>query len=696
MNPAVLVMADNMIYHSAESLWLALITRAGLDVGGAEATGRSLLRWRKDRERSARGAPYDVGLADDLRAALFGSAEGSLLSLLKTSKPPISAETLLRAFLRALQPFALMKVDILEMLSAAGARASDSNIKIRFQFDESEDPLDLLLQEFREQIETVERVAVEVRTCAWTPSDFWRLPRVAEDLIGGYGDELMGPLAPGDDVIQRWRERYMATRRYEPFPEMAPLGFDPLDVRLRTVVALLQDMLAAFRRHGDDRDALRDAGYGPSGETIDPIGLSIRDLYLTESDLWVSAMAEWLLRLRAAVLSPRVDRALLVAKIVKEVDAIIPPADGPTSLIEQLQSRLDEILNLPIWKRRNEVYAVWIGSQIWQALKNAWDFRFHVHDDTLSFAFGGVHLATLIGANSNDVIQWWTELRTPATRLPSGKRTTGIQPDYRLQRAPFSHPESDVLIVEVKQYKQSGKANFVAAIEDYAFACPKARVILANYGPISAATVGALSASAQQRSGLFSHVRPDRAAEASALREAMLQAVPAALGRAPVVVPTARAAESEVVRGTIHRVELTWDSSPRDLDLHVLGDDGQGLDRIDVHYGDPLYRTRIVYHGDVTNGFGPETVSVDDLHGSYLVCVHQFSLDGSIATGDVEVKIFRFEPDDPESMYIHCSGTGSGRWWIVCRLDCFSGAVTPIDRLVSDPWAWRRRQRIAF
>src|SRR5215831_9817538 len=123
-----------MVYDSALQLWHALKERAGLNVADAA---------------------YDAALVDELKQKLFPGSVKPFEILLKAASPPVSAETLLRSFLKVVQPFSLMKIDILAMMSAAGSSKGDDNLKIRFHFSETEDPLDLLLRDFREQMEVI-------------------------------------------------------------------------------------------------------------------------------------------------------------------------------------------------------------------------------------------------------------------------------------------------------------------------------------------------------------------------------------------------------------------------------------------------------------------------------------------------------------------------------------------------------------
>src|SRR5262249_46389395 len=158
-----------------------------------------------------------------------------------------------------------------------------------------------------------------------------------------------------------------------------------------------------------------------------------------------------------------------------------------------------------------------------------------------------------------------------------------------LRRSPLSEAHPDILVVEVKQYKESKKSNFVAAIEDYAFGCPNAQVLLANYGPGSAGTINAIPASRRARAAPLGDIRPDHNLESQQLRETIARVVqpsprpvsqPSQSTPAPAIaVPDA---PSIPLAGRFHRVELIWGPVPRDLDLHIF--EGRPCELAHVYY----------------------------------------------------------------------------------------------------------------
>jgi hypothetical protein len=668
------------IYENAQDLWPALIDQAGLDVKDNAAW------WRRYRiPRIENQDSYDSGLLYDLRASLFPGATGSLQSLLKAAAPPLSAEKLLRAFFATLRPFSMMKQDILEMMSAARARKGDDNIKVRFQLNESDAPLDLLLNEFRDQMETVERCIVVAPVRRWTTDELWRIARVAEERLPER-HEIQSLASPADRPIVDWIGQSRSTRRFESFPSRWRTGQDDLDRRLDVIVNLLDDISSAFRRYGSDYRSARDemerlersergaASGVDRGEEglVDPIGFTLRQLYFLESDFWLAAVGEWLLAVRIAVRRAGTSDAIAGA-VISELDDILPAVTGSTREREEIIRQLTDILNLPVWKKRHAVYAVWIGSQIWQALKERWHFTFHLDGDVLSFAFSGVHLATLSNPRSDEVLAWWTEFRTPAAGLPSGHRSQAIQPDYRIRRAPFSASDADVLVVEVKQYKRSSTANFSAALTDYAYACQKAGVLLANYGPISGRVFEALPNEYRRRIAVTAFVRPDKTDNCLAFHAQIRRFVRVSVGDAQAI-----------SAASIGKVELKWNAHPEDLDLHLFAIEAAEQEA-HICFSQREHGESIRLTGDIRDGLGPEALFFHRTTGKWLVCVNQFSDDGSLSSSGATINVFSNPGGTEKIVGFDCPNSGAGKWWIVCELDFGAGLVSPINYLAESP-----------
>ena len=94
-----------------------------------------------------------------------------------------------------------------------------------------------------------------------------------------------------------------------------------------------------------------------------------------------------------------------------------------------------------------------------------------------------------------------------------------------------------------------------------------------------------------------------------------------------------------VASGTI-RVVLTWGSVPRDLDGHLEGTTSQNKNS-HVFWSDMIAPDGAAkLDVDNTNGNGCETITINDINGSYKYYVNRFSSDGSIGSSGAVVKVY--------------------------------------------------------
>lgn len=272
--------------------------------------------------------------------------------------------------------------------------------------------------------------------------------------------------------VDEWLAAYDADR-YAPFPgsllpEVLP---DGLDNAARIVVAALHvvrsyghdrpSSLAEYRARGDS------PGHGDWGD-----GLSIGMIAQNETDYWLRTTVLILGRLMAGPESTRV----WFGTELKERFARLPR--------RRLNARIDvedlmRLLSLPAWRKRHELFAVWIATEIIAAAQGH-EVKVNHEEGELRFAFREAKIADIVSARP--ALSLFSERRTPLDS-PIGKgRKRSVQPDYGLWRERWTAEEC-VLVVEVKHYKKSDGRNFRDALVDYARAHPLAAVLLVNYGP---------------------------------------------------------------------------------------------------------------------------------------------------------------------------------------------------------------------
>jgi hypothetical protein len=430
-------------------------------------------------------------------------------------------------------------------------------------------------------------------------------------------------------------------------------------------------LLARFAIHGRTHDELHEAARGLSAEERDDATYSIYELWLIESDRWPGAIARLMCRVHDAVTAD--DQATL-RQFRDRVDEILPEVDDTEQAIS-LMHVLEDVLDLPVWKHRHEVYAIWLGAQLYRVLRdNGWHFRFHLVDDRLEFAFRGVHLATLWRGEREPELYWWTELRSDHSDLPNSHRTKGIQPDYRVLRAPMSMSMSmsnrDILVLEAKQHLRSSNKEFREAVEDYAHACPLAGVLLANYGPCSTGLMAKVASEARTRSAAHGHVHPGQPKAVGYLREDIDRVVDAAL------------------KGNVasafrlpYEITLTWGAYPADLDLHLFQEKRDYLS-----YSNPV-QADAELSTDVTSGHGPEIATLHAASGVYIAAVHQFSDDSDLSGSKAIVEI-TWGPRFDRSLLRFEVPAGVGRWWHVASIDLETGAITALQVRNDHAPAW--------
>ncbi|MFL6450435.1 MAG: hypothetical protein ACJ746_22555 [Bryobacteraceae bacterium] len=334
--------------------------------------------------------------------------------------------------------------------------------------------------------------------------------------------------------------------------------------------------------------------------------------------------------------------------------------------VSVLLEDLDEILSMPVWRRRHEVYSVWVGSRIVDALgKTA---TIHASDGIILFSFRATHLATL-PLGPGEGLQLWTELRTPL-RDPIGKgRKSGIQPDYVLTIGPSDDPSRSLIVVECKQYLRGSRRNFGAAVIDYARGHPNAFILLVNYGSWKGSLIDRrelLDGSGRPRTRIIGQFRPSSPAAIREFQAVFQERLPK---------PPARMEE-------VH-VQLTW-VAQTDLDLHCWLSTANAPDE-HICYSNRAYKSGDIeaeLNQDAQTGPASETVRFRGLgEGSIVVAVHNYSHASRIGEcgARVEVQIHGL------TLTISAPTLGDGDWWSVLKYEGGEDRLELVHALASQP-----------
>lgn len=518
------------IAETSAELWESLRTQAGLTV-------------------SAPGKPaaYDDTLMDALKSELFGERPEAFEDLLEAEPPAL--ERLLEAFLLTLAPFSRMMSDILVMFEAAAARRSDRNLRIRIDAEFNPAGLDFDLYSFRETVERLERAVVLRRRRMWHLNNAWSLSSLLADHLSA---DFRRSQEPHDPATLAWLAEMGRDHDFPMPPRPVLSGVEALDDLTAELWADFRSFQAASRRVTGRYSRVRDLkldGSGPSGWSADMLKEAAHDRWPSNEVRWFAFLAE---ALRDEPESPDLERC--VTELRQQVEAITSPPQP----VEDCRSVLSEVLALPVWKQRSELYSVWIASVLTKHLQ-PYGVEFQITGGVLAFPFRKQCFAK-VGADNEGPLELWSELRTPGENLLG--RKNAIQPDYRL-RFPSGEEtgEADLLVVECKQYKVSSPGNFSKAITDYGRATTSARIVLTNYGPVLPSVLERVDPEVAGRADAIGDVQPGgRGLEPFA--KTIQNIALAVFGTPP---------EPQATGLTMLSVDvaLAWQGHGVDLDLHV-------------------------------------------------------------------------------------------------------------------------------
>ncbi|HXF68667.1 MAG TPA: hypothetical protein VNK89_02575 [Thermoflexus sp.] len=428
----------------------------------------------------------------------------------------VSIERFIGAFFKAIEPYGRMMNELCVFFVRHGARRTNEGMRMLFDFGNGPKDLGFDLRHFREWAREWRRITQQVEVYDWDSGTLWELGRIfREQLTGPHTWENFYSRRP--QGTREWLDAYsQAYSRYgsegqwlfplpEPLPEPPRVDVPEIDTWLERAWRVWESVVRAYSAFGpsdlEEQEELRRTLELPDFDNWDP-----KMLRVLNSDRWPEVMAiglyGWAEDLRRFPLEERLNRARPALNRLNDLFSRIP---RQTRTVQQLTQALIELLHLPIWRRRHELYQVWVLTQIDEALK---PYRPKVHhvDGTLLFSFSGTHVATAECEEGN--LHIWSELRTPLKNPIGRGRKKGIQPDYTIALEPITNPLSTRVVVETKQYARASVRDFVEALIDYARGRPNARVILVNYGAAPEWILDYVPNELRQRTMLLGCFRP--------------------------------------------------------------------------------------------------------------------------------------------------------------------------------------------
>jgi hypothetical protein len=574
----------------------------------------------------------DGDVVESLRSDLALGSSTSLSQLLKD--PGLTVERFMAGLLRSLGPYSQMMDDLLRLLEVAGASTSDNSVAIEFDFGKAK-KYSLELDAFRAWRAEMNRVRRLVNERRWSVDDLWSLPASLW--------RFSGPAEPSE-----WEREYQRGRWPKAWLQPARTGLSWLDDPLAKVHRVWQEVLAESMALAPTPADLRELR-AYDEQIPSPVQLA--------NDDWLALMASIMEELpRYLDRLNRQDRERVARQIATGVERIFERVPRKLGVQDELVSQPFPFLNLPVWKKRDQLYSAWIFTQIAEALDDR-GLTYEVKEGKLSFAFAGSHLAT---TQRGMPIEVHAELRTPLLRRSDVSGRKAIQPDYSIIAA--STPDvkgATYAVVEVKQYSAYAGPNFKKAAIDYCAGRPNATVLLACYGPVGQSFTRTLPKRTKPRVIPVAHLRPQNLAERVQFQTALAESLDRHEPQGGIR-----------LQRELRAIRLTW-AAPIDLDLHVAVQDSQGSWRR-VSYqsrGSASSEPFATLDADRLTG-GSETVTVHRQSQAYRVLVHRFSGEGSMAAAAAQIEIvtgarpLTFSPP-----------SGDGPVWHVCDIDVSSGRL---------------------
>ena len=427
---------------------------------------------------------YDQSIEKNMKDAL-GLPENADLRELES-------EAVLSAFFNVMSPFSLMYEDILRLYEICRVNSGKTNIEIEI-IPENLDSTRIQMENFIEAIEKLETIRSQQKLAYLSSKALTKLLELC-------GEECQEKQGINDAQYNRWVEEYYGQK--DRWPE-GKLDYEriarglPIEEALIKGYAFWKRLFLFYRMSGIDRENWQ------VDQVKDP---SARALLQPEANHCLQRILSKLYYIAESYqCSPESQE-----KVREQLQDFLSEYRETTEYVDETTKSWETFLKLPVWKKRYEVYSIWIFSKIVSAFDES-ELIFHVEDGKLTFPFSGKCLATL--KLNNRQLDIWTELKTKAIIKPIGKgRKDGIKPDYSIVCGDSKQIEDTVVVVECKQYKRASAENFTAAIIDYAANRPNAKVLLVDYGAINLSKESMETVEKSRASGrysMYSAYRPD-------------------------------------------------------------------------------------------------------------------------------------------------------------------------------------------
>lgn len=411
----------------------------------------------------------------------------------------ISIEAFTGALFSTMEPFTKMLVDIYKLFEQQGITSTNNTVKIVFDFEGHGLNLEFDVEHFKEVLSRYRHLKQLLTFYEW------KEPKLRE-LSNLFPHNWTYKVK--DAGVKKWVDAYIEKGDILAPDIVLPATDDEaLDRNLAQVMRLWKAVVTEQLSYSNKRETVKDKTRYWSDDTFkeDPEQRDLKDVYFITSDAWPAFMLQSAAAfIESLDVMPFSARHEAVEKLNQQLTAYFNTLPVTEKEADVLAEELIDILNLPEWKKRYDLYNVWVLTLLYKAMAPLQPTMHHANGQLL-LKFSGTHITTLETADGP--LSLWSELRSPL-KNPAGKsRENSMQPDYSFCINQGSGHETGVAVIECKQYQKASRSNFVNAVNDYGKGRTDAAIFLVNYGPVHITSNWTLDY--PDRSFIFGNVKPD-------------------------------------------------------------------------------------------------------------------------------------------------------------------------------------------
>jgi hypothetical protein len=398
-----------------------------------------------------------------------------------------------------MEPFTKMLVDIYKLFEQQGITSTNNAVKIVFDFEGHGLNLEFDVEHFKEVLSRYQRLKQLLTFYEW------KEPKLRE-LQNLFPHNWTYKVK--DAGAKKWIDAYVEKGDILAPDIVLPATDDEaLDRNLAQVMQLWKAVVTEQLSYSGKRETVKEKTRYWSDDNFkeQPGNRDLKDLYFITSDAWPAFMLQTVVAfIESLDVMPFSAKHYATEKLSQQLSAYFNTLPVMEKEADALVEELIDILNLPEWKKRYDLYSVWVLTLLYKAMAPLHPAMHHT-DGQLLLKFSGTHITTL--ETEDGPLSLWSELRSPL-KNPAGKsRENSMQPDYSFCINQGTVHETCVAVIECKQYQKASRSNFVNAINDYGKGRMDAAIFLVNYGPVH--TTANWTLDYPDRSFIFGNVKPD-------------------------------------------------------------------------------------------------------------------------------------------------------------------------------------------